>query len=405
MNLVLVLGVALLLLIVGTLLGRYYAPDRRPLMRAAEEGKAYAKGLVELLEGDPDGAIDEITSALKKNAKTVEAYFALGTLFRNRGEYERAVRVHQAILVRRDVDKKTRLRVHQQLALDFKAAGFPRRAVKALEWIVTQDKKRVDTFRELAALYEETAQWERAAGAHKRIARLTGEKGGEHARIQAHLLAQLAGELVDAGKLAEARKQIRRALAANAESVHTLHVFARYQEKRGDHAAAAKLWERCLRLRPNLAAFFAPRLENALFELGRLEQLERILTELVRQHAGNAHLRLAYARFDARRNPERALAELTSLLAEAPGLLPARREAARLVLERNDPGEIRRAFEDMVGLLERADRGYRCEACSHTQQDLFWRCTSCGAWGSVGVQWGRRRGEASDGETSRGAAA
>jgi len=402
MNLVLVVGVCLLLLIVGTLLGRYYAPDRRPLQRAAQEGRAYARSLVELLEGDSDGAIDEIIGALKRNAKTVEAYFALGTLFRKRGEHERAVRVHQAVLVRRDVDKKTRLRVHQQLALDFEAAGFPRRAIKALEWLVSQDKRRAESFQELARLYEEDGRWELAAAARRRIGKLLKK---DTRAIQAHLLAQHAADLLEAGDLPAARKQLRRSLSARPDSVHALHVLALYQQRRDEALAAARLWERCLTLRPALASFFAPRLENVLFELGQLERLEQLLDRLIQQHPKEIHLRLAHARFDTRRNPERALAALNDLLADAPGLLPARREVGRLVLQRGDPDEIRRAFEEMLSLLKRADRGYRCDACGHTQSDLFWRCTHCGAWGSVGVAWGRRKGEGEAARDRRGAAA
>jgi lipopolysaccharide biosynthesis regulator YciM len=390
MNLLLLIGVCVLLLVVGTLLGRYYAPDRRPLERAAEEGRAYVRSLVELLEGDPDGAIAEIVAALKRNTKTVEAYFALGTLFRNRGEHERAVRVHQTLLVRRDVDKKTKLRVHHQLALDFKAAGFPRRAVKALELVVTQDKKNVDALKELAALYEETGEWERAAGAHRRLGKLTKQSTSA---LQAHLLTQLAEELVERDELAAARKQLKRAVSASPESVHTLHVLANYQQERGDLAAAAKVWEKCLRLAPNLAAFFVPRLEVVLFELGKLDRLDRLFEELLAASPGHLHLRLAHARFDARRNPERALSALQGILDDAPGLLPARREAARLVLARGDPAQIRQAFEELLALLQRADRGYRCAACGYTAEELFWRCPGCAAWGSVGVAWGRRTGE------------
>jgi len=406
MNLMVILAVCLVLLIVGTLLGRYYAPDRRPLQRAAEEGRSYARSLVEILEGDPDGAIDEIVGALKRNAKTVEAYFALGTLFRNRGEHERAVRVHQALLVRRDVDRQTRMRVHQQLALDFEAAGFPRRAVKALEWIVAKDRKRAEAFRELARLYEETGQWERAAAAHRRLSRLTKTDSGA---LQAHLLAQRAAELLESGDLPAARKQLKRAMSTDRDSVHALHVLARYQQERGEMGAAAKVWERCLRLRPELAGFFVPRLETALFEQGKLDQLERLLEELLRDHrrgtgAGGPglHLRLAHARFDARRNPTRALAALRELCADAPGLVPARREAARLVLDQGEPDQIRAELEGLLELLRRADRGYRCGACGNTEGDLFWRCGACGAWGSVGVAWGRRAGEGAQAADRRG---
>jgi lipopolysaccharide biosynthesis regulator YciM len=198
---------------------------------------------------------------------------------------------------------------------------------------------------------------------------------------------------MEEGDLAGARKQLKRALSAAPDTVHALHVLARYQHRRGNFSAAAKIWEKCLGLVPGLAAFFVPRLEMVLFELGKLDRLDRLFQDLLDRNPGHLHLRLSYARFDARRNPERALNELDALLDEAPTLLSARREAARLVLKSGDPERIRRALKDHVALLARVDRGYRCESCGHTEEELFWRCPDCGRWDSVGVAWGRRKGE------------
>jgi lipopolysaccharide assembly protein B len=389
-NLVLLVGVAALLLAVGLLLGRYYAPDRRPLQRAAEEGRAYVRGLVEVLEGHRDEAIAEIAEALKKNTKTVEAYFALGTLFRSRGEHERAVRVHQALLMRRDLDKATRLRVHLQLALDFKEAGFPRRAAKALEAVVTQDKKQVAALAELARMYERAGEWEKAALAERRLGKLSGKETGPR---QAHLYARLAEQELEGGSLDDARRALKRALAAHRDGVHALHVLALYHRKRGQGSAAAAAWERALRLTPELAGFFVPRLEQQLFELERLSRLDHLLDDLRVQHPKSIHLRLALARVDAKRSPERALAALDLLLAEAPSLIPAWREKARLVLAGGDTERIRRTFEELTGLLAKVDRGYRCDECGHTAEELFWRCPRCAAWDSVRAAWGRRAGE------------
>jgi lipopolysaccharide assembly protein B len=391
MNLLLLVGIGFVLLVVGTLLGRYYTPDRRFLERAAEEGRSYVRGLVEVLEGNNDKAIHEIAEALKQNTRTVEAYFALGTLFRNRGEHERAVRVHQAILMRRDLEKSTRLRVHHQLALDFQAAGFHRRAVKALEWVITQDRKQVAALEELAKLYEVTGEWERAALAQRRIGKLTST---DTSRLQAHLLAELAAQALEGDDLQGVRRALNRAISACSSSVHALHLLALYQQRRGNLAAAVGAWQRALRLSPDLAAFLVPRLETTLFELGRVEDIDRQLRELIEEHPGNVHLRLARARFDAKRNPERALAQLSEILDEAPTLIPARREAARLVLEQGDPERIRRAFEELLALLSTVDRGYRCSGCGHTAESLFWRCPGCKGWDSVQVAWGRRAGEA-----------
>lgn len=393
MNLVLLVGGALFLLLVGALLGRYYAPDKRPLKRAAREGRSYVRGLVEVLEGKDDAAIVEITKALRENTKTVEAYFALGALFRNRGEHERAVRVHQTILVRRDIDKATRLRVHYQLALDFRVAGFPRRAVKALEYVIAHDKKHRAALGDLAELYELAGAWERAAAVQLRLGKLDKETQAERDRHVAHLFARRAQELAQQDELRAARKMLRRAVSTDASSVHVLHVLADYERRAGKLEAAVEAWEKALDRAPNLAAFFMPRVEAALFELDRVEHTDVLLARLLDRHGESVHLRLAHARYTAKRDPERALAALMGLLDDHPNLLPARREAARIMLEQDDAQAIRGALEELLDVLGRADRGYRCGECGNAESEIFWRCGRCGSWDSVRVAWGRRAAE------------
>ncbi|MBW2731020.1 MAG: hypothetical protein JRH20_01435 [Deltaproteobacteria bacterium] len=390
MNLLLVVGAALFLLAVGTLLGRYYAPDRRPLKRAAREGRSYVRGLVELLEGHEDAAIEQIKKALKQNTKTVEAYFALGALFRNRCEYERAVRVHQSILVRRDVDKGTKLRVHYQLALDFRAAGFPRRAVKALEYVLGHDKKHVQALTDLAKLYERVGAWERAAASRIRLGKLQKRDSSSHV---AHLMAQHAYESAEAGDKKAAQRALRRAISANAESVHVLHVLGELRRREGKLAGAVNAWRKALLAAPDLASFFLARLERVLFEMEKLDDLQGILDEASAAHPSNVYLRLAVARFRGKRDPQGALVDLRDLTDEYPHLLPARREAALLVLEQDEPSALRAALEELLGALSSADHGYRCAQCGHATLDLFWRCSSCGAWDATRMAWGRRASE------------
>lgn len=65
--------------------------------------RAYFKGLNFLLNEQQDKAIDSFIEAVQYDPNTADLHFALGNLFRRRGEYERAVRVHQHLLGRADL--------------------------------------------------------------------------------------------------------------------------------------------------------------------------------------------------------------------------------------------------------------------------------------------------------------
>ena len=108
--------------------------------------KAYFKGLNLLLNEQQDKAIDAFIEAVQADPDTSELHFALGNLFRRRGEYERAVRVHEHLLKRADLPASERERAQHALAQDFMKAGLfdrAQQAFEALEGTVFEDRKSV----------------------------------------------------------------------------------------------------------------------------------------------------------------------------------------------------------------------------------------------------------------------
>ena len=107
-------------------------------------------------------------------------------------------------------------------------------------------------------MYERAGEWEKAALAERRLGKLGARETGPR---QAHLYARLAEQDIDGGDLDGARRALKRALAAHRDSVHALFVLGLYHQRRGQGSAATAAWERALRLSPDLAGFFVPRLE------------------------------------------------------------------------------------------------------------------------------------------------
>src|SRR5690625_5977863 len=94
---------------------------------------SYFKGLNFLLNEEPDQAIDAFIEVAKLDSETVELHFVLGNLFRRRGEIERAIRVHQSLLARADLQPAAREDAQFELAQDFLKAGMLDRAETAFE--------------------------------------------------------------------------------------------------------------------------------------------------------------------------------------------------------------------------------------------------------------------------------
>ena len=113
----------------GWVASRWDAAQRRRELQGSQ--KVYYKGLNLLLNEQHDKAIDAFIEAVQQDPDTSDLHFALGNLFRRRGEYERAVRVHEHLLNRADLPKSERNRAQHALAQDFLKAGLFDRAEAA----------------------------------------------------------------------------------------------------------------------------------------------------------------------------------------------------------------------------------------------------------------------------------
>ncbi|MBP8271781.1 MAG: tetratricopeptide repeat protein, partial [Sphaerotilus sp.] len=203
--------------------------------------KAYFKGLNLLLNEQQDKAIDAFIEAVQNDPDTSELHFALGNLFRRRGEYERAVRVHQHLLQRGDLPKAERDRAQHALAQDFYKAGLFDRAETAFT-ALTGTPFENEAELALLALYERTRDWRKAADIARRLEQ-TGT--ASFATRIAHYLCELALEAQARDRddeasdlLAEARKA-----APHAARAHVLagQMQARLGQPRLAMAAYAEL--------------------------------------------------------------------------------------------------------------------------------------------------------------------
>jgi lipopolysaccharide assembly protein B len=153
--------------------------------------KAYFKGLNHLLNEQQDEAIDAFIEAVQKDPDTSELHFALGNLFRRRGEYDRAVRVHEHLLARGDLPQPERERAQHALALDFLQAGLLDRAEDALGKL---DGSKYESQARLArlAIYERTRDW---PAAEKIAQQLQSSGQGDFSVRAAHYLCEQATTL------------------------------------------------------------------------------------------------------------------------------------------------------------------------------------------------------------------
>lgn len=328
--------------------------------------KAYFRGLNFLLNEQQDQAIDAFIEAVQNDPDTTELHFALGNLFRRRGEYERAVRVHEHLLSRGDLSRADRHRAQHALALDFLKAGLLDRAEEALR------KLEGTAFQEqallaLLAIYERSRDWVQASEiAGKLAASGAGHFGGR----QAHYLCEQAA----LAPPAEAQLLLRQAMQVAPEAARPAIDLAALQRKAGQARDACDTLATLAHASPASIPLAARALAEAAQAAGRQEEALKILRDHYDQAPSLDVLEAIVAL-----EPAAARQWYATHLQREPSLVAAAKWLADEPLaDAAVRPAVRRALDHAARPLTR----YRCAACGFEAKQHFWQCPGCQAWDS-----------------------
>src|SRR5580692_7240430 len=154
----------------------------------------YLAGLDFLVTEQPDRALDLFLKLMDANADTVETHFALGALYRRRGEVERAIRIHQNLLAREVLATEHREQALLALAQDYLRAGVLDRAEQLLQEVSEVPRLRASALDALRGVYERQHEWQQALGTYRLLARI---KAAPPKRVAAHYLCELAALAIE----------------------------------------------------------------------------------------------------------------------------------------------------------------------------------------------------------------
>jgi lipopolysaccharide biosynthesis regulator YciM len=331
--------------------------------------KAYFRGLNFLLNEQQDQAIDAFIEAVQNDPDTTELHFALGNLFRRRGEYERAVRVHEHLLSRADLSRADRHRAQHALALDYLKAGLLDRAEEALR------KLEGSTYEEqallaLLAIYERSRDWPQAAEIARKLD--SGGSGGQFAGRLAHYLCEQAANAAPE----EALQLLERAVKTAPKAPRARMELATLRRRAGDAQGAWTLLSQLAKDVPSAVPLLAKPLTEVAAASGREDEARAILEGSYEQ-TPSLDVLDGIAALDA--DAEAARERYVQHLKREPSLVAAAKWIAGEKLEHEQfHPDVQRALDHAVKPLTR----YRCAACGFEAKTHFWQCPGCQSWDS-----------------------
>jgi len=375
------------LLFLAAALGYFFArfgDDEESIDQSAQNGTLnadYIKGLNFLLNEQPDQALEVFLRMVEVDDETLETHFALGGLFRRRGEVDRAIRVHQNIIARPNLSAMHKEHALISLAEDYLGAGLFDRAEKLFQELCGSADYRIRALHKLVRIYEVTHDWEQAIEAYRELEKI--DPNLEEVGQVAHYYCELAEHAVQDRDFVRARRLLKKAGSHQHSTVRARLALADLTREMGDHKQAIKLFCEVMDVEPRLIGEVIPRLAESCRALDDQSLLSDSLNKL-RKNEPLASKAIALAAIhDPQIQNETALQCLWEYIADDPILVN--------LVEIDELGQgdtqarqqtVARVRKGLAALISATHR-YQCSECGYVTSQLLWQCPSCHCWETV----------------------
>ncbi|WP_153133172.1 lipopolysaccharide assembly protein LapB [Dechloromonas hortensis] len=366
------------LLLIPLFFGLGWAAARVDMRQVVHESRAlprsYFQGLNFLLNEQPDKAIDSFLEVAKVDSQTVELHFALGNLFRRRGETERAIRMHQNLIDRPDLEEEVRLHALSELGQNFLKAGLLDRAEEIFNKL-RGTAFELEAKRNLLEIYQVEKEWLKAI-------EIAGElPDGVTQQQVAEFYCELAANEIMRSKPDSARGYIEAAIQQNRKCVRASLLQGDLLLQEGKPEAAIEAWQRIEQQDPAYLALVAQRLLETYRKLERRDEGIALLRGYLERYPSLDLLDVVYQLILEGEGTESAYRLVRDELQRNPTLLGLEKlMSARLPLAPPDVrGDVELAKTIIQGYTKRLSR-YRCDNCGFKARQFYWRCPACGGW-------------------------
>lgn len=365
----------------GWAVGRYGNRSGRA-SRAIMDEDSVRDRLQFLFTNYSDQAVENFVQSLAVNKDTVSLHLSIGSHFRNKGETDRAILIHQNLLARPELPARYSPQVTLELAMDYLNAGLLDRAEALFHQLMGDREYGRRSATALIELYQQEREWEKAAQVAKTLTR------GDADPASFKALAYITCELSDTALSRNddrwtAQKLAKEALDYDRSCVRATLLLMKLQIRQGNFREAANQSLKVFDQNPEFGPEAIDRLMKLEREHGDVSRLYKKLRKLYEQYPSTSLL-LALVESVERSSGRPAAIDLLRMELET---RPSVRGLLRLVemagYEKGmttDEGRL----VSRIGHLILANRPvYRCVSCGFSGQQLHWLCPSCKQWETV----------------------
>lgn len=370
-------------LLLGFIIGRFSCSSRHSKSQTDSDlsnySESYIQGLNYLLANKSDKAIQLFVDLIKIDSETIETHLALGNLFRSKGEVDRAIKIHQNLIARPNLDQNQRVMALSELAEDYLKAGLLDRAENLFKELVQINPGNLLAQRKLLELFTVEKSWKEALAVAKVLLDL-GEPDSQ--LIVTHCHCEIAEQYLHAGNLKEARELLKKAIQIDDKCIRASLLLIDVHLKNNELTKATRLLKRLLKSTPQLIELFIKPAREIYLKAGSIEQYQSFL---IGQYEKTPVTRVALELLESYQSSDKheVLVSFLNQAIEKSASVELYDFAFRYY--KNRPQKIDEIWQGLTNKFHRINSkhvAFLCNVCGYESQTMQWNCPSCKSWSS-----------------------
>ncbi len=376
-----ILGFILFFLSLGAAWYLGYHARHQPQKKTSHLPRDYLVGLNYLLNEEPDKAVDVFIKMLEVDSNTVETHLAVGKLFRRRGEVDRAIRIHQNLIARPQLDKIYRDQSLFELGQDYLSAGVLDRAERIFIEVMGVKEYAIPALRALLDIYQQEKDWKNAIQIATKLETVTKKNMQP---IIAHYHCEQAKEVYVKDQYEEGHQHIKNALYADKNCVRASLLHAEAEMKKGDFKVALRSLQNIKKQDADYISESLILLASCFEALKQEDKMIEYITHLFEEYPHVPAVLLLSDHLQRWKGDKTASTFVADYVRRYPSI-HGLHQFIHFYLS-NTKGQAR---EDLIILQNLTKKlltdkpDYQCESCGFSGKSLHWQCPGCKQWSTI----------------------
>ena len=360
-----------------------YRIERKNLKRLDKLNHSYFKGLNYLLDDDSDKAIDVFIELAKSSSETFEPQLALGNLYRRKGEVDKAIKLHQALISKPNLPENYRTKALLAMGKDYMSAGLLDRAEVLFTELVEIEAYTPEALFSLCEVYQQEKDWIEAINTASRYEKVSGRKMQNEI---AHFNCELAENCLGNREVKKAQSFLSAALVVNPQCVRAKLIQARELRQTKKWKKAISAYHQALEFDSIYASEYLEDLSECYQSSNKCDDFKVFLLEFIKSYQGISPvlvLAKIYKKSEGIDAAEKFVEEQLVNKPSVRGLDLLLKLSLENSLDKDKDSTKFKVLEQLVHKLLDKKPKHRCRKCGFGAKKLHWQCPSCKSWGAV----------------------